>query len=351
MKRTIVGTYGNYDIEHHPGDGQVVRTTIVTEQLKKALGKEKVHSISYHDWRKRPFSLLRQFISLLFSCDNVVLFLDGRSYSVLVPLSVILKPFAGCKIYYNVIGGWLPSHLKRNVVMTWFIRCLDGLFVQTRELQNSLTALRIPRVTLFPNFKPIRIYTRTESLYDIVKPLRCVFMARVSALKGVPELIEVIKRCNIDMTRFTLDIYGQIDAPFKAEFDAIQQTLPETIRYMGVTPYLMTSEVLHPYFLLLFPTKYDTEGFPGTILDGFCAGVPTLAARWNSFSDIIDEGVNGIGFKFGDYDDMYKKMMLIYEKPFIVNSMRAACVETAKQYSPESIISIMTDILEGKPTK
>jgi len=97
----------------------------------------------------------------------------------------------------------------------------------------------------------------------------------------------------------------------------------------------------------LFPTKFATEGFPGTILDGFCAGVPVLSARWNSCTDIVEEGVNGITFGFCDFEDMYEKLLYIKENPDIVNSMKNNCIESAKSYSPEVVTSKMLKEMQG----
>jgi hypothetical protein len=57
--------------------------------------------------------------------------------------------------------------------------------------------------------------------------------------------------------------------------------------------------VLKDYFALLFPTHFYTEGIPGTVIDAYAAGIPVISAKWESYSDVIDEGVTGIGYKDG----------------------------------------------------
>ena len=45
----------------------------------------------------------------------------------------------------------------------------------------------------------------------------------------------------------------------------------------------------------IFPTRFTTEGIPGSIIDSYYAGVPVLASKWNSFDDVIEDGKTGVG--------------------------------------------------------
>ena len=54
------------------------------------------------------------------------------------------------------------------------------------------------------------------------------------------------------------------------------------------------------YFALLFPTRFYTEGIPGTILDAYAAGIPVICSRWESCADVVDDGVTGITYPFED---------------------------------------------------
>lgn len=77
-----------------------------------------------------------------------------------------------------------------------------------------------------------------------------------------------------------------------------------TIRYRGSAPFYKSVEILSKYFALLFPTRYRTEGIPGTIIDAYAAGVPVISAKWESFADVVDEGVTGIGFEIENWNEL-----------------------------------------------
>jgi glycosyltransferase involved in cell wall biosynthesis len=52
------------------------------------------------------------------------------------------------------------------------------------------------------------------------------------------------------------------------------------------------TKVLRDYFALLFPIYYIGEGFAGTAIDAFSAGVPVIASDWKYNSEVIKEGIN-----------------------------------------------------------
>ena len=70
--------------------------------------------------------------------------------------------------------------------------------------------------------------------------------------------------------------------------------------------------MLKNYFLLAFPTKFYTEGIPGTILDAYAAGVPVIASKWESFFDVIEEGKTGIGYEFDNQKELEKILAVSY---------------------------------------
>jgi glycosyltransferase involved in cell wall biosynthesis len=84
---------------------------------------------------------------------------------------------------------------------------------------------------------------------------------------------------------------------------------------------------------LLFPTKYYTEGFPGTVLDAYLSGVPVLASRWESWEDLIKEGITGCTFEFNNNDDFYKALIYLLKNNDLVLEMKRNCIIEADKYS------------------
>ena len=100
---------------------------------------------------------------------------------------------------------------------------------------------------------------------------------------------------------------------------------------------------LKNYYALLFPTKFITEGVPGTIIDAYSAGVPVIASRWHSFTDVIDDGITGIGYEIYNNELLIKMIKEAIQSPKKMMEMKKNCLKKAKQYLPENAIGILLD--------
>lgn len=343
MKKYKVGACGNFDLDPSFLNGQVIRSCSIMSEVEKKMGTEQVKKISYTSWKKNPLKTFVAFVRLLAESENVILFPDLRAIYALVPLASLFKLLFNTKVYYNVIGGWLPDFLKEQKLIAFFVRKLDGLFVQTKVLSQELNGLGVQNTTVFPNFKRIRVFDESQLVQDYSKPLSLVFMSRVTDRKGVTELVNAIHQINENGIKYTLDIYGSIQEGYEEEFANLQSGFGDAIEYKGQVDPLKTSDTMFGYFLHVFPTTYYTEGYPGSVLDALSAGVPTLSARWQSYEDVLVEGKTGISFTMRDWEEMKAKLLDIYEAPETVCAMRAHCIEAAKQYAPEKIINIILE--------
>src|SRR5699024_4283984 len=62
-------------------------------------------------------------------------------------------------------------------------------------------------------------------------------------------------------------------------------------------------KVLANYHLMLFPTRYFTEGSPGSVLDAYMAGIPVIATNWRYAAEFIEHNISGIITPFGREED------------------------------------------------
>lgn len=98
-------------------------------------------------------------------------------------------------------------------------------------------------------------------------------------------------------------------------------------------------ETLKNYFALVFPTLFYTEGIPGTIIDAYAAGLPVISSKWESYDDVIEDNITGIGYKFGSDDALVETLEMIKSNPQKIIDMKEACLRKAKDFSPKVIVS------------
>ncbi len=91
---------------------------------------------------------------------------------------------------------------------------------------------------------------------------------------------------------------------------------PEYIKYKGSVNYDESVETLKNYFALVFPTLFYTEEYLGTIIDAYAAGLPVISSKWESYDDVIEDNITGIGYKFGSDDALVEVLENVQkEKP------------------------------------
>jgi len=320
--------------------GQTIKTRNFTEELEAYLGKEAVYRGDTSGWKKKPMKLVKQITYALNHSDNVVILPAHNGLRVIPRLLVALRGRRRTKLYYVVVGGWLPKFLQDKKGLTKVLKKFDGIYVETRTMLAALEKQGFSNVSVLPNFKNIQLLKEEELVYAEGEPYRLCTFSRVLKEKGIEDAINAVQNVNAQLGRevYRLDIYGRVDDSYKETFAAICENLSSNIRYMGAVDGAKSTEIIKDYFALLFPTHYFTEGIPGTIIDGYTAGVPVIAARWESFADIVADNETGLGYDFADTDGLQKWLLKLAAEPNIIHNMKKACLKRAMQFDPGKVI-------------
>ena len=322
-------------------DGQSIKTRIVTKELEKTLGAEQIRRIDTYGWKKNPLKLfVRSFLAVRKSA-NVVFMTDAGGIKIFPWLLLGSNILGKCALHYVVVGAWLVNYLEKHNLIAACLKRFKGIFVETRVLKNGLEAMGFRNVHLMPNFKDLVVLSEKELVFD-TEPYKFCTFSRVMEEKGIADAAEAIQSVNkyYGRTVCTLDIYGQVDSEQTEWFEKLCNSFPDEIQYCGLVPYEKSVGVIKEYFALLFPTKFYTEGIPGTIIDAYAAGVPVIASRWESFEDSVDHEKTGIGYPFGKADEMKNVLIKLVETPNVIYEMKKNCLEKATQYLPRNGMEI-----------
>ena len=342
--RVKVSVLGHFGEGENLLNGQTVKTKIVTEELAEQLGSEQVLKIDTHGGvkvlLKAPFAVL----GALKKSSNVVIFPAHNGLRVYAPLLALMRPFfKGRKLHYSVIGGWLPKFLEKRRFLASCLKKFDGIYAETNTMKNALDAMGFKNVSVLPNCKKLGILSRDELVYPEEAPYRLCTFSRVMKEKGIETATDAISRVNekLGYVAYSLDIYGQVDAGQTDWFEALKNRFPEYVRYCGCVDASASVEVLKGYFALIFPTHFYTEGIPGTVIDAYAAGIPVISAKWESYSDVIDEGVTGIGYSFDDVDAFEEILLRVAKDKDILLSLKENCIRKAEDYLPSAAVKSM----------
>lgn len=331
IKATVIGHFGN-GLEYY--DGQTVKTKKVTKELDSCFGENTIKKIDTHGGIK---ALLRAPIDVLLaaSCsENIIVLPAQNGLKVYAPLLRLAKLLYKVKIHYVVIGGWLGEIIKNKNMLRKNLTFFDGIYVETNTLKRALESQGFLNVYILPNFKEEQHVPLLPT--ETKRPFRLCTFSRVMKEKGIEDAIDAVNIINAsyDQAIYSLDIYGPIDEQQEQWFNCIKQKFGKLIKYKGSIPTEESTNIIKDYFALLLPTHFYTEGIPGTIIDSYAAGVPVICSKWESFSDIVEEGVTGIGYDFNSENGLLDSLKYANDYPEEILKMKEKCVNKFREYTP-----------------
>jgi len=340
------GICGAFDFQEKYTGGQSVKTREFYYALADTIGKKEIEILESTGYKKHPLTFLWQFICLMKECQNVIVFPANKGVKVFSPLCRITKRIFHTKTYYNVIGGWLAKITDENPKLIHHLQSFDSILVETNIMKAELAERGITNVIRLANFKRIQPIAQ-NNIKESSFPIKLCYFSRVTKLKGIADAVHVVNRINKSGVRCTFDIYGPVADGYNEEFEDLKKEFGEWITYKGTIAPIESVNTVAQYDIQLLPTHYKTEGIPGSILDSYFAGVPVVAARWNSFSDIVIDGCTGVGYDIENEESLYRVLSDLIENKAKINEMKHMALRESKKYMPESVIAEFLQIVRG----
>lgn len=135
-----------------------------------------------------------------------------------------------------------------------------------------------------------------------------VCVARLSAEKGHLGLLEAIAPLDA-----TLTLVG--DGPLLAEIEAAvaRLGLGGRVRFVGRLDEAATLATIARADLLVLPSFM--EGLPIVLMEAMAIGVPVIGSRVAGVPELIEDGVEGLLFRPGDWADLRRQIARVLEDP------------------------------------
>jgi glycosyltransferase involved in cell wall biosynthesis len=97
---------------------------------------------------------------------------------------------------------------------------------------------------------------------------------------------------------------------------------------------------LATYNVMLFPTEYESEGIPGSIVDAYIAGLPVIATEWPVCRDVVIDGKTGIVIPMYHSDALFSTMKDVIDGKINLIKMSENCQNEALKYKTSNVLSI-----------
>ena len=344
-KVTVIGHFGT---ETSSSDGQTIKTKTIAKALEKKYGTGDVIKVDTHGGLRTLIKAYQIVKTAFQNSENVIILPAENGLMVFAPLCAIQKQkHSSVKLHYVVVGGWLPKFIQKHKSLEVPLKQFDGIYVETSTMKISLERMGFTNTVVMPNCKDLTILSEEDLVYSTGEPLKLCTFSRVMREKGIEDAINAVTIINRNYGRtvYTLDIYGQIDPNQKDWFEKLEKSFPPYIQYQGVISYDNSTNILKEYYLLLFPTYYEGEGFAGTIIDAMSAGIPVIASNWKYNSEIICDGINGFLCEPCDVSSVISVLCELIDTEK-ANIMKREIIKSAQRFQPEKALEVLIQRME-----
>lgn len=295
----------------------------------------KIIDTQYASGVSRIFHFFSRFFYYIWRADIVFLNSSRSGLKNFSPFIYILSKLLGKKVVIRPFGRSLKSvYDQSGSLVKWLLRKTtlqaDILYLQTKRLIIFFQPLSKNILHL----KTSRYLTESDlKTKSVTFSRRFVFLGHIKKTKGVMELIAAARELD---GRYTVDMYGPIkeeemrfvenEQVYKGELKG-----PEAVMKM-----------LGNYDVVVLPTYYEGEGYPGVIVEAYSLGLPVISTHWNAIPEIVEENETGfliepesvsqlvaamMAFTEDNYQQMSKNALSYYFRNFQIREVMSSVMK------------------------
>lgn len=260
-------------------------------------------------------------------CANALMLRDGKVCELC--LGGRGWPALEHRCYRGSLPGTLAVvRMQRQMRAQRWRDSVDQFIALTGFAAGKFAEAGLPtdRISVKPNFRiPVPSSSATRQGF--------LFVGRLSPEKGVSILLDAWR----SLPDQHLTIVG--DGPDAA---ALRERAPGNVTFTGpLSPSDVQSKMLGAVALVMPSVWY--EGFPMTIVEAYASGLPVIASRIGSLSEIVHHSKTGLLFEPGSPKALATTLQGT-EKVQLARMGEAALAKYQQLYTPERNLEILLDI-------
>lgn len=306
----------------------------------------KYHDVIFFDtlkWRTSPILLLKIVKHLLFVRNRkLIISISPDSADILTRIFYYFPRKKG--LYYFVIGGNIAKRMVCGKYNPKYYKKYDRIFVQGKIMVKQMWSVGLDNVEYLPNCRMFdkSLLLKKNLFCGSNSKIHFVFLSRIAKEKGVSLLLETIENLNGEGFQDLYDVtfYGPVADDFNSFFRGAISRIPN-VEYKGFLN-LQSDDgyrTLSTYDMMVFPTYWQGEGFPGVVVDAFVAGLPVLASDWNLNSEVIADNITGYLIKARDQQQLFNKMKYVLRNGNELVPMKNNCLEKARDFHSDIVLN------------
>lgn len=328
-------------------DGERNKSMAILNCLKRLPGLH-IDIIDYS--KKKYFQAALMLLKVIFKRYDLVFLskcIMGGSYALHLIFSFAKRTNKDNVVYY-IVGNGYEGFDKHKIYFDDIRKC-SKLIVESLEVSKQMNDYDINGVLIFASIKRDFDIPILVKEYNGSEPLKAIYFSRIHEGKGVADAIDAIIRVNKKARSliYQLTIAGGVEKSDRDFVKGIEELCKkhEEIIYLGPSFHVTgedTYKKLQDFDLHLFPSHYRQECAPGSIVDMFIAGVPTLSSNFDSAKYMMDES-NSYFFDMGNLDDFVSKLEQISSNRKELSKKRIESHKQKYKYTEDAFIAFLSE--------
>lgn len=274
------------------------------------------------------------------SAHNNIIFFNGtlKDYLYIAPIVIIIGKIFNKKVCIRKFAGSFEEYYNqttafRKRILKYIVSNADIAFWETKSLVRFGLTIN-QKSYWFPN---IRHESNIKRCLENKFSKRFIFLSQVKKEKGVEYLLKSFRLLD---KSYQLDIFGPlIDVDIKEFKD-------ENISYKGSASPENVCKTLSEYDVLVLPTYWKNEGYPGIIIEAFSVGIPVIATTVGGIPEIVKDKYNGILVPPKDVEALCDAIK--YFNVSIYHDMARNALESFNEFDSEIVNNRILKIIEEK---
>lgn len=339
MRNNSLIFIGPINLGQIPTAGDSMKNQLFLDRFRQVF--DRVITIDTINWKRRPWVIFQLIIALMAHPKaKAIISANPGSADALIRFIRVFK-FPN-DFYYWVVGGFFHKSIKNKSLSVNNYTFLKRIFVQGESMVESLRESGLNNVVYVPNSKLINHYGQQKPKQD--KITHFVFLSRIEEYKGCTDIFKSVDALAQSgyQGKFDVTFYGRKseDSEYVKCFQEMVDAHNE-VKYKGLLNLRDTNnyDELAQYDVMLFPTYWQGEGFPGIVIDAYISSLPIIASDWNLNRDVIEDGMTGWIIPPHNVEALTERMKYVIAHPEEVLRMSQICRERAAQYDSRKVLS------------
>lgn len=242
---------------------------------------------------------------------------------------------------YFMMGGTEANRIAENTDEIEWYGNYKTIYVETESMVSVLNDVGLNNAEYFPNCREKYLIPPVWNSQQ--GKMKCVFFSLIECQKGIDLIIEVAKNTpNMDYF-----FYGVINPKDEAYFKKAVDEL-DNICYKGVFVgnNEETYEELRKYDVLLFPTRWKTEGVPGIIVEAKMAGIAAIVSNQSYNAELVKDGEEGIVLKENTKEALLEAVEKLNMDRVLLQKLKQNSYLSAEKFCIEKYTEDILDALK-----